>query len=704
MYTDTLPMNDSDGDSGNARASLASSSRKRDHRRQNVAIVCDNPLDDDEDNEEVLFFESLLNPNFDELARQFRYFKQVYNTKQHPSPSLLATDKKKKHLPIAPYIATPEFTMALSRALLHVHFGLSLTVEDSSAIKGAKSPSEAGSPSRFLCPPIPNRFFYVQWIVRTLLPMIPGNKSDKCFEQPYPLPLSASQPERESIRGLDIGTGATCIYPLLISHYNRKRLVHRSKENPVIVMHATDIDPLAVQWAKTNVSTNQLQTLVHVHLVPKSSSQAAAQFGTLSNMDVGAVPLVQGHGGPLIRSLDQIRTFVQQQQSLNVTPISKDSDLQLDFVMTNPPFYDFSLNEEGRRGNDDDHQRIGHSVNHIYDPKLQALRGRTTLMTFNEGYYPYGEVGFGLDLVLDSWNLFVAAKGKAKCPPLQNSTANNLSSAPPLPHWISMMCGKKSSFVYLQHAISQLLGPSHVCTTEFGPGEYTRWFLAWTFHRPAARSPLARMNRPWTFHVSITVSPSSASSKATACEQVTNRLMEYCQNLSNHSDPGIVVICEESIHSSSLYRTHSKDNRCPVVRLQMYEKHDPSVYVSSFVGSTCEGDETLPDCLKSCIYQMSYTDRLSFLPSDCGHFLLDISLMIANFTDAQIASDMNEHECIVHVEVDSYLHSTYGRKRVEKIRSQLEHDICRTSRRWRRLLQRHGERTFANVVQPMDES
>ena len=680
-------MNASDHDSCNS-SSIISSSRKRDHRRQDVATVGDCVRAEETDQEEELFMEALLNPNFDELSRQFRYFQKVFCTKQKSLHQVSVSMLKKKHIPVAPYITTPEFTMALSRALLQIHFGLSLTVEDSDALIEQQG-EESAQYSRFLCPPIPNRFFYVHWIVRKLLPMLPGRNN----VSPYFVSRQLLSPENVNIYGLDIGTGATCIYPLLMSHYNRKRLFQQ-KEGPAIFMHATDIDPVAVQLARTNVAANHLQSLVRVHLVPKSSSQTALLN---SEYDASTSSLVQGPYGPLILSLGQIQADHQEETSLDTMPLWDGScDFQLDFVMTNPPFHDSNLNAEKVHGNDDDDQRMQHEVNHLHDSKSQSLRGRTTFMTVNEGYYPKGEVGFGLDLILDSWNLFISSR--------------------PVPHWITMMCGKKSSFLFLKHAISQLLGHSHMCTTEFGPGEYTRWFLAWTFHRPSARSPLALIDRAWNFDVSIGLSPSTlstlnseSSAFLTACQEVTNRFIEYCRTLSNPSEAGFCVICEKIVNPSSDFGTRSKDHQSrPIIRLQMCERHDQLNFASSTAQNANMGDESLPDCLKSCISQINSTDRMLFLPSDCGHFVLDISLSIGKDTRSSIVKpgviEVEDRKYAIHVEIDSYRHSTYGGKRVEKIRSQLEQEICRTSRRWRRYLERNPPLVKPNGNQPMDES
>ena len=77
---------------------------------------------------------------------------------------------------------------------------------------------------QYLCPALPNRLNYLYWI-RDLISCIPNPP--------------------DIIRGIDIGTGASCIYSLLAT---------RLFSNWTI--SATDIDPIALSHAKTNVRNN----------------------------------------------------------------------------------------------------------------------------------------------------------------------------------------------------------------------------------------------------------------------------------------------------------------------------------------------------------------------------------------------------------------------------------------------------------------
>jgi RNA methyltransferase len=111
---------------------------------------------------------------------------------------------------------------------------------------------------------VPNRYFYVRWIQNELLPL--GHDA-AFFAQPKPLVRDG-----HTIVGLDIGTGAICIYPLLmVSSWSKF-------QNPLptrrILMHATEIDPRSVESARTNVGGNsQLREQIHVWQVSASDRQ-----------------------------------------------------------------------------------------------------------------------------------------------------------------------------------------------------------------------------------------------------------------------------------------------------------------------------------------------------------------------------------------------------------------------------------------------
>lgn len=83
-------------------------------------------------------------------------------------------------------------------------------------------------PAGYLCPPIPGRVDYIHYIADLL---------SGCF--------TGKVPTGSQIKGLDIGCGANCIYPILGS---------RSYDWSFV---ACDIDPLAVKTAKLLVEANK---------------------------------------------------------------------------------------------------------------------------------------------------------------------------------------------------------------------------------------------------------------------------------------------------------------------------------------------------------------------------------------------------------------------------------------------------------------
>ncbi|KAM5539796.1 hypothetical protein V8D89_006609 [Ganoderma adspersum] len=138
----------------------------------------------------------------------------------------------------------------LTEAILHQDFGLKLDL-----------------PPDRLCPPVPNRLNYILWLEDIV---------EACA-------LSRHNDVATVVRGLDIGTGASAIYPLLgcSTHSNW-------------VFSGTEIDDTSLEYAQKNVAANRLQDRVSV-------------FPADPN-------------GPIFAPLAQ-------------------SDVEYDFTMCNPPFY-----------------------------------------------------------------------------------------------------------------------------------------------------------------------------------------------------------------------------------------------------------------------------------------------------------------------------------------------------------------------------
>jgi 23S rRNA (adenine1618-N6)-methyltransferase len=105
----------------------------------------------------------------------------------------------------------------LTKSLLKRDFGLSIEL-----------------PGDRLCPPVPNRLNYLLWIQRLL---------DTTSET-----YSEREDGGREVLGLDVGTGASCIYPLL-----------GCKQRERWRFAGTDIDDKSLQYARRNVETNGLQ-------------------------------------------------------------------------------------------------------------------------------------------------------------------------------------------------------------------------------------------------------------------------------------------------------------------------------------------------------------------------------------------------------------------------------------------------------------
>ncbi|OLN81080.1 putative methyltransferase-like protein C27D7.08c [Colletotrichum chlorophyti] len=140
----------------------------------------------------------------------------------------------------------PAAVMQLTKTLLMADFGVQIELPDDR-----------------LCPPVPNRHNYILWL-KGLVDT-----------------TSYDDPDRK-VLGLDIGTGASCIYPLLGCTQRRWSFF------------ATDVDPKSLTYAKKNVELNHLQN--RISIVPRNPKDALIPLE-----DIGAETL--------------------------------------SFVMTNPPFY-----------------------------------------------------------------------------------------------------------------------------------------------------------------------------------------------------------------------------------------------------------------------------------------------------------------------------------------------------------------------------
>ena len=109
----------------------------------------------------------------------------------------------------------PEALRALTQGLFKCHRGLDVQL-----------------PRDRLIPAIPQRLNYILWLEDLINDLIDMNYEDQ---------------NRECIRGIDIGTGASCVFPLLIC-----------RRNPSWHMLALESDAMSAQVALSNIKANQL--------------------------------------------------------------------------------------------------------------------------------------------------------------------------------------------------------------------------------------------------------------------------------------------------------------------------------------------------------------------------------------------------------------------------------------------------------------
>ena len=500
------------------------------------------------------------------------------------------------------------FSIATTRALLHKHFSLSLP----------HIPT--------LCPPVPNRYFFVRWIQHHLIPLVEN-----------PIYFQSVQSQISCFSGIDLGTGATCIYPLLFCAPSVDIEDHISGKE--WKWFASEVDPVSTDMAIKNVRANHLESKIQVVPVPPTDAQMKESQSTGDNMecdDHGDASSI--NSGPIVRLLE---TLPQQSP--------KPSEVTV--IMTNPPFHesDSPIVTEPNRSGDQ--------------------RARTAL-TEGEASYPGGEVNFLIDNIVDSIRL-------SSHPSRTNvqSTSSSQESTRLNATWHSSMFGKKKSWIRIVHILTYMLGPARVQSTEFGPGNLTRWFVSWTYRRPNVRSPLALYQDG---HTADDHNQNKSSSKAkhahtlsfeitfdqdkrvdsgdSLVSQVVDRVVIYCQSI-----PGYRLKIESAAETGGAL---------DIAQVVTIQEEKPMVV---------EWDERK---LPSAVLQVLRTRNISFmdfLPQE-GHFVIDISIRRQSEKSATIG-------------MKGYLHSEYGKRTFEKIKSQLQPEVCRTNRRWRRVLQRDQQHT-----------
>ncbi|KAL8382280.1 hypothetical protein RB595_006191 [Gaeumannomyces hyphopodioides] len=229
-------------------------------------------------------------------------------------------------------------------------------------------------PADRLCPPVHNRHNYILWLKELL--------DSSSYDKPG-----------GRLSGIDIGTGASCIYPLLGCTQRPWEFI------------ATDLDEKSLSWAAENVKRNGLE--------------------------------------------HRIRLVQRRQPTDPLVPLDELGVDEVDFVMTNPPFYESA----------DELARLAGAKAR---PPSSACTGAPVEMVCGGG-----EVGFVGRMLDES----LALQGRAR--------------------WYTAMLGKLSSLEALVDRLRGAGAGGNYAVAEFVQGARTRrWAIAWSFG-PMRPSPAA---------------------------------------------------------------------------------------------------------------------------------------------------------------------------------------------------------------------
>nr|XP_043613804.1 RNA N6-adenosine-methyltransferase mettl16 isoform X2 [Erigeron canadensis]XP_043613806.1 RNA N6-adenosine-methyltransferase mettl16 isoform X2 [Erigeron canadensis]XP_043613807.1 RNA N6-adenosine-methyltransferase mettl16 isoform X2 [Erigeron canadensis]XP_043613808.1 RNA N6-adenosine-methyltransferase mettl16 isoform X2 [Erigeron canadensis] len=171
-------------------------------------------------------------------------------------------------------------------------------------------------PDGQLCPTVPNRSNYIHWIEDLLSSnIIPNTRQDNSL-----------------VKGLDIGTGANCIYPLLGASLLGWSFV------------GTDVTDVALEWADWNVKNNpHISELIEIRKVDFEQELTHQHTNSIES----STDITGNTEHPKQAS------FGNSNKSYNGPPILLDvvkEGEKFDFCMCNPPFFE-TMEESGLNPN-----------------------------------------------------------------------------------------------------------------------------------------------------------------------------------------------------------------------------------------------------------------------------------------------------------------------------------------------------------------
>jgi len=573
----------------------------------------------------------------------------INNSNTHQNTTTLSTAQR-----------THNFNTSLTRSLLQHHFHIQL-------------PS---LPEGHLCPPIPNRANYICWLNELL---IQSQVDLYRFATASTSSSSSGENEKKSgsreidnqmwqCQGIDIGTGVSAIYPLLLTtelfsgssgddddvgQVSKAAIASSSHHQQQWKFLATDIDPIAIQSANTNVQANHLENQIHIVQVKNINDETI----------IDDTPSQGMNKGPLFTAMEEAKHHSAFQSSSNMSSksdhiISRKEQLaeypKFDFVMTNPPFYS-TLDEAKAPRAGDKRCRTGMSTNEgVYSIDMDENNN-------DEG----GDVGFVTAIMNDSQYF------------RQNVT------------WYTSLIAKRSSLDTLLLKLQTLDGVwgnrGQISTVEFHQANLdtdksdksnkknsnrVRWGIGWTYERAIGRCSSCRVRGGLqSFDVSIDVVDNATDNTTIACDEVVSRLADYFESL---RDVSLKCSQEMRLREDDSITTASEVNESSDTR----NKLERCVTVV---------EERFHNCNPSCLPRLDHEQDNNNLPYE-GHFVIDAFVVPVKKEEGD-----DEGNISIQVILEMYSHTKHGTSILSKIRGPLQGEITRTNRRWRRLRKRQAE-------------
>ncbi|KAL6628652.1 S-adenosyl-L-methionine dependent methyltransferase [Neocallimastix sp. 'constans'] len=326
-----------------------------------------------------------------------------------------------------------------------------------------------------LCPIIPGRLDYIHWIEDLILNKknnSNNNKDDVIFTNENN--TSHDNILDFQIKGIDIGTGASCIYPLLACRLH-----------PKWKMEALELNERSYEYAKDNIERNNLKSQITIRKVKNEQQIQQQQGHSSSSSSCNALAFLSKK----IKKKDSI--FVFTKAALNSEPqndkVNYNKLMSLliapdyDFCMCNPPFYSSESEMEQCK-----------------DFKVEEPHSVCTGSSF-EMLTDGGEVQFITGIINDSIEQYKRRKKSVKklyklflttksCNLLKRQLIlknNNNKERKSLKkglivRWYTSLIGKKSSMEPLINYLKSQKYVKEVKTTNFKQGKTVRWAIAWS--------------------------------------------------------------------------------------------------------------------------------------------------------------------------------------------------------------------------------